>query len=107
MKNKITEFEETLRGVSEETLVVLEEKEAALRLLGAERLKEREAHSRGITGGVSFELCSRRGNGGGIQCCRDLESITLCDFFRVLTIAFLLLRLRKAGSSSWSVTKNE
>lgn len=47
MRVKLRNFEDTLQGVSQETLVVLEKKEAVLRRVQEERKEEREARERG------------------------------------------------------------
>lgn len=47
MRVKLQEFEGNLRGVSEETLVILEKKEADLRKVEEEKREEKESHDRG------------------------------------------------------------
>lgn len=52
MRKKLTAFEGTLRGVSEETKAVLDEKDATLRRLQGERKEEKEANKRGMIPGM-------------------------------------------------------
>ena len=48
LRERLSAFEGTLKGVSEETRAVLEKKDAMLRRLQGERKEEREASKRGV-----------------------------------------------------------
>lgn len=68
MRVKLSKFENTLRGVSEEALIALEKKEAVLRRVEEERKEERESRGRGADS--SSDLCRServcpRGRGAG------------------------------------------
>lgn len=47
LRERLEEFERTLRGATEESRVMLDERDAALKRAGFEREQEREAHKTG------------------------------------------------------------
>lgn len=77
MQKKLTDFEGTLRGVSEETLVVLEQKEAVVRRLDVESKKEREEHNRGRLGCIRTIGVGRRGRPRALYGCDDTMPLLL------------------------------